>query len=85
MKLNREDLVLLFLDYKVKFNCILDNLKQVSSKVKDEIKGKFTELASDLNMPSNVYNKPPDRLHNEPYSRRECLEISGPPGVKKNE
>ena len=77
MKLNKDDLVLLLLDYKGKFNSILDDLKNNF----DEIKGKFTKLESDLNMSRNAYSKLSDRLLNEHYSRRECLEISGPPSV----
>ena len=90
MKLNKEDLVRLLLDYQGKCNSILDDLKNNF----DELKTKFTKLEADVNVPRNAYSKLSDRLinverkyfSNEQYSRRECLEISGiPPSVKDNE
>ena len=90
MKLNKEDLVRLLLDYQGKCNSILDDLKNNF----DELKTKFTKLEADVNISKNVNSKLSDRLFNvegkrfanEQYSRRECLEISGiPPSVKDNE
>ena len=90
MKLNKEDLVRLLLDYQGKFNSILDDLKNKF----DELEAKFTKLEADANIPKNVNSKLSDRLINverkcfviEQYSRRECLEISSiPPSVKDNE
>ena len=80
MKLNKEDMVRLLLDYHGKFNSILDDLKNNF----DELKSKFTKLEPDLNMSKNVNSKLSDRFinverkgfANEQYSRRECLEIS---------
>ena len=81
MKLNKEDLVLLLLDYKGHFKSILDDLKSNF----DEIKGISTKLESDLHMSRNVYSNLSDRIFNEKYSRRECLETSGHPNVKEHE
>ena len=87
MKLNKEDLVHLLLDYQGKFSSILDNLKNNF----EELKTKFTKLEADVNISRSVNSKLSDRLinverkcfANEQYSRRECLEISGiPPSVK---
>ena len=89
MKLNKEDLVHLLLDYQGKFSSILDDLKNKF----EELKTKFTKLEADVNISRNVNSKLSDRLinverkcfANEQYSRRECLEISGiPPSVKGN-
>ena len=76
MRLNKEDLVRILLDYQGKFNNILD-----------ELKTKFCKLESDLHISMNVNDKLADKLvvlerkchTNEQYSRRECLEISGIP------
>ena len=90
MKLNKEDLVRLLLDYQGKFNSFLNGLKNNF----DELKTKFTKLETDLNVSRNVNYKLLDRLVNvvqktfasEQYSRRECLETSGNlPSVKDNE
>ena len=92
MKLNKEDLVRLLLDYQGKFDSILDDLKNNF----DKLKTRFTKLAlaADVNISRNVNSKLSDRLinverkhfANEQYSRRECLQISGiPPSVKDNE
>ena len=90
MKLNKEDLIRLLLDYHGKFNSFLNGLKNHF----DELKTKFTKLETDLNVSRNVNYKLSDRLVNvvqktfasEQYSRRECLEISGNlPSVKDNE
>ena len=90
MKLNKEGLVRLLLDYQGSFNSILDDLKNNF----DELKTKLTKLKADLNISRNVNSELSDKLisverkcfANEQYSRRECLEISGiPPSVKDNE
>ena len=81
MKLIKDDLVCLLMDYQGKCNSILDDLKINF----DELKTKFTKLEADLNISKNVNSKLSDRLinaekkcfANEQYSRRECLEISG--------
>ena len=90
IKLNKEDLARLLLDYQGKFNSILDDLKNNF----DELKTKFTKLEADLNISRNVNFKLSDRLinverkcfANDQCSRRECLEISGIlPSVQDNE
>ena len=90
MKLNKENLVRLLLDYQGKFDSILEDVKNNF----DELKTKFTILEADLNTSRNVNSKLSDKLinveprnlANEQYSRRECLEISGiPSSVKDNE
>ena len=83
MRLNKEDLVRMLLDYQGKFNNILDELKNDLN----ELKIQFCKLESDLHISRNVYDKLSDKLAvlerkchaNEQYSRRECLEISGIP------
>ena len=83
MRLNKEDLVRMLLDYQGKFNNILDELKNDLN----ELKTKFCKLESDLHISRNVNDKLSDKLTvlerkchaNEQYSRRECLEISGIP------
>ena len=88
MKLNKEDLVRLLLDYQCTFNSI--HFKNNF----DELKTKFTRLETDLNISKNINSKLSDRLinfdresfANEQYSKREYLEIPGiPPSVKDNE
>ena len=87
MKLNKEDLVRLLMDYQGKFNSILEDLKNNF----DKLKAKFTIIEADLNTIRNANSTLPDRLinvelksfTNEQYFRRECLEILGiPPSVK---
>ena len=81
MRLNKEDLVRMLLDYQGKFNNILDELKINLN----ELKTKFCKLESDLHISRNVNDKLSDKLvvlerkchANEQYSRRKCLEISG--------
>ena len=81
MRLNKEDLVRMLLDFQGKFNNILDELKIDLN----ELKTKFWKLESDLHISRNVNDKMSDKLvalerkchANEQYSRRECLEISG--------
>ena len=53
MKLKKEDLVRLLLDYPGKFNSVLDDLK----KIFVELKTKFTKLEADLNMSRNINSK----------------------------
>ena len=80
MRLNKEDLVRMLLDYQGKFNSILDELKINLN----DLKTKFCKLESDLHISRNVNDKLSDKLvvlerkchANEQYSRRECLEIS---------
>ena len=75
VKLNKEELVRLLLDYQGKFNSILDDLKNNF----DELKTKFTELEADVNISRNVNSKLSGRLidverkcfANEQYSRSE--------------
>ena len=83
MRLNKEDLVRMVLDYQGKFNNILDELKNDLN----ELKTKFCKLESYLHISRNVNDKLSDKLivleckchANEQYSRRECLEISDIP------
>ena len=83
MRLKKEDLVRMLLDYQGKFNNILDELKINLN----ELKSKFCKLESDLHISRNVNDKLSDKLvvleqkchANEQYSRRECLEIWGIP------
>ena len=83
MRLNKEDLVRMLLDYQGKLNNILDELKINLN----ELKTKFYKLESDLHISRNVNYKLSDRLvvlerkchANEQYFKRECLEISGIP------
>ena len=83
MRLDKEDLVRMLLDYEGKFNNILDEPKNGQN----ELKTKFCKLESDLHISRNVNDKLSDKLTvleckchaNEQYSRRECLEISGIP------
>ena len=81
MRLNKEDLVRMLLDYQGKFNNILDELKNDLN----ELKTKFCKLESDLHISRNVNDKLSDKLTvlerkchaNEQYYRKECLEILG--------
>ena len=90
MKLNKEYLVRITLDYQGKFNNILDDLKKDISDLKSdlsELKSDFSKLEADIKVRRNVNSKLPERLltmerrcyAKEQYSRRECLEISGIP------
>ena len=58
VKLNKEELVRLLLDYQGKFNSILDDLKNNF----DELKTKFTKLEADVNISRNVNSKLSGRL-----------------------
>ena len=84
MKLNKEDLVGIILDYKGKFNNILDDLKKDISDLKYGlfgIKSDFSKLKADIQVSRNVSSKLSERLvkmkrrcyANKQYSRRECL------------
>ena len=83
LKLSRDQLARLALDYQGKFNSALQPLKDDVS----EMKSKFNVLESELQVSKNVtdhltkYIKTLERKYheNEQYSRRECLEISGIP------
>ena len=83
MRLNKEDLIRMLLDYQGKFNLILDKLKNDLNKLKT----KFCKFESDLHISWNVNDKMSDKLvvterkcHvSEQYSRREGLEISDIP------
>ena len=83
LKLSRDQLARLALDYQGKFNSALQSLKDDVS----EMKSKFNVLESELQVSKNVtdhltkYIKTLERKYheNEQYSRRECLEISGIP------
>ena len=83
IRLNKEDLVRLLLDYQGKFNNILDELKINLNKLKT----KFCKFESDLYISRNVNDKLSDKLvvlerkchANEQYSTKECLEVSGIP------
>ena len=81
MRVNKDDLVRMLLDYQGKFNHILDELKNDLN----EPKIKFCKLESDLYISRNANDKLTDKVvvperkchANEQYSRGECLEISG--------
>ena len=81
MRLNKEDLVTMSLDYQEKFNNILDEIKIDLN----ELKTKFCKLESDLHISRNVNDTLSDKLvvlerkcyANEQYSRRDCLEMLG--------
>ena len=82
MRLNKEDLVRMLLDYQGRNN-ILDELKNDLN----ELKTKFCKLKSDQHISRNVNDKLNDKLvvlerkcnANEQYFRRVCLEILGIP------
>ena len=90
MKLNKEDLVRITLDYQGKFNNILHDLKKDISDLKSDLSGlksDFSKLEADMQVSRNINSKLTERLvtmevrcyANEQYSRRECQEISGIP------
>ena len=80
-KLGKYDLARLVMDYQNKFDTVLKN---IDSELLD-LKNKFTELESDLEIFRNVNNKLVDQIttlegnfwENEQYSIRECIEIFG--------
>ena len=95
MKLNKEDLVRITLNYQGSFNDILDDLKKDISDLKSDLPGlksDFSKLEADIKVSRNVNSKLPERLltverryyANEQYSRRQCLEISGIPASLGN-
>ena len=83
IRLNKEDLVRMFVDYQGKFNNILNELKIDLN----ELKTKFCKIESDLHISGNVNDKLSDKLvvleqkchANEQHPRRECLKILGIP------
>ena len=90
MKLIKEDLVRITLNYQGKFNNILDDLKNDIFDLKSDLSGlksDFSKLEADIQVSRNVNWKLSERLlimerrcyANKQYSRRECLEISGIP------
>ena len=87
MKLNKEDLVRITLDYQGKFNNILDDLENDISDLKSDLSGlksDFSKHEADIQITRNVNSRLSERLVtmerrcycNEQCSRRECLEIS---------
>ena len=83
IKLIREELVNIVLDYQHKFD---NSLGFINSELL-ELKSEFTKIKSDPAISRNVNVKLMERivvterkcLANEQYSRRECLEVSGIP------
>ena len=83
IKLTREELANIVLDYQHKFD---NSLGSINAELL-ELKTKFTKMESDLTISRNVNVRLMERLlvterkcwANEQYSRRECLEISGIP------
>ena len=79
MRLNKDDLVRMLLDYQGKFNNILDKLKNNLN----ELKTNLCKLESDLHISRNLNDRLKNKLvvlerkchANEQYSRRERLEI----------
>ena len=79
MRLNKEDLVKMLLDYQGNFGNILDKLKNELN----ELKTKFCKLESDLHVSRNVNDKPSRKLvvleqkchANKKDSRRKCPKI----------
>ena len=83
MKMNKDILAGMVLDYKERFD---STLSAITDELK-ELKTDFRKLESDLAISRNVNDKLTKQLilderkcwANEQYSRRECLEISGIP------
>ena len=83
LKLSKDELARLVLDYQSKFNSVLQSLKDGVS----EMRSRFNVLESELQVSKNItdnltkYMKTLERkrLENKQCSRRECLEISGIP------
>ena len=83
MKMNKDLLAGVLLDYKKRFD---STLSAITDELK-ELKTDFRKLESDLAISRNVNDKLTKQLilverkcwANEQYSRRECLEISGIP------
>ena len=65
MKLNKEDLVRITLDYQGTFSNILDDLKKDISDLKSdlsELKSDFSKLEADIQVSRNVNSKLSERL-----------------------
>ena len=65
MKLNKEDLVRITLDYQGKFNNILDDLKKDISDLKSDLsrlKSDFSKLEANIKVSRNVNSKLSERL-----------------------
>ena len=85
MKLGKEVLAGMVLDYKDKFDTTFTNI----NKELTDLRNKFTKLESDLAISKNINSKLYSQLTkvqrkcwaNEQYSRRECLAISGIPDI----
>ena len=83
MKMNKDVLVGMVLDYKERFD---STLSAITDELK-ELQTDFRKLKSDLAISQNVNDKLTKQLilnerkcwANEQHSRRECLEISGIP------
>ena len=83
IKLTKEELGNIVLDYQHKFG---NSLGSINAELL-ELKTQFTRMESDLAISRNVSVKLVERLvvterkcwANEQYSKRECLEISGIP------
>ena len=88
MRLNKEDLVKMLLDYQGKFNNILDELKNDLH----EVKTKYCKLEFDLHISRNINDKLSYKLvvlerkcrANEQYSRTESLKIFAIPSEVGN-
>ena len=65
MKLNKEDLVRITLDYQGRFSSILDDLKKDISDLKIDLSGQksdFYKLEADIQVTRNVNSKLSERL-----------------------
>ena len=90
MKLDKEVLPGMVLDYKDKFDTFLTNI----NKELTDLQNKFTKLESDLAISININTKLSSQMTkverkrwgNEQYSRRKCLENSGiPDSISQND
>ena len=89
LKLNKEDLVRLALDYQQKETVLLNNINQELI----ELRKNYTRIESELQISQSVSTAQRKRIialerqcwSNEQYSRRECLEISGVPSDTSND
>ena len=87
MKLGKEVLVGMVLDYKDKFDITLMNI----NKELTDLRNKFTKLESDLAISKNINSKLSSQLTkvetkcwaDAQYSRRQCLEI--PDSISHND
>ena len=81
--MGKSDLVRLVIDCQNKIDTVLSN---INSELLN-LKNKYTQLESDLEISRNVNNKLVDQVtrlerkywESEQYSKRECIEISGIP------